>query len=91
MTRIHLDPADFRVVIDQAVDAAVAKLGSARPRDSAGRVLITKRQAAELLGVSEGTVDRWRSEAGLPFVKIDGKVLFRPSTLETWAADRETT
>ena len=89
MTRILLDPADFAGVIDAAVEAMAQRLESTRPTDAAGQILVTKRQAAEGLGVSEGTVDRWRAEAGLPFVKIDGKVLFRPSALEQWAAARE--
>jgi excisionase family DNA binding protein len=90
MSRILLNPSDFSPVIEEAVNAAVRRLEADRPTDAAGQILLTKRQAAEALGVSEGTVDRWRSEAGLPFVKIDGKVLFRPSALEAWAAERET-
>ncbi len=89
MTRILLDPADFAGVIDAAVEAMAQRLESTRTTDSANQILHTKRQAAEALGVSEATVDRWRAEAGLPFVKIDGKVLFRPSALEAWAAARE--
>ncbi len=89
MTKILLDPADFAGVIDAAVEAMAQRLESTRPTDAAGQILLTKHQAAETLGVSEATVDRWRAEAGLPFVKIDGKVLFRPSGLEAWAAARE--
>ena len=86
---VSIDPAEFSDVIQAAVNAAVRRLESTRPSDAAGQILLTKRQAAEALGVSEGTVDRWRAQAALPFVKIDGKVLFRPSALEAWAAARE--
>ena len=86
---VSIDPAEFSDVIQAAVNAAVGRLQSTRTTDSAGHILLIKRQAAEALGVSEATVDRWRAEAGLPFVKIDGKVLFRPSALEAWAASRE--
>ena len=89
MTRILLDPADFAGVIDAAVEAMARRLESTWPTDAAGQILLTKCQAAEALGVSEATVDRWRAEAALPFVKVDGKVLFRPSALEAWAAARE--
>ena len=89
MTRILLDPADFAGVIDAAVEAMAQRLESTRPTDAAGHILLTKRQAAEALGVSEGTVDRWRAEAALPAVKIHGKVLFRPAALEEWAIARE--
>lgn len=85
---LHLDPADFAPLIDAAVDAAIRRLDAQRPRDGAGRVLVNKREAAEVLGVSEATVDRLR-KAGLPCVKLDGKVLFRPAALEAWAAARE--
>ena len=89
MSRLLLDPADFAGVIDAAVEAMAQRLESTRPTDAAGRIFLIKRQAAEALAVSEATVDRWRAEAALPYVKIDGKVLFRPSALEAWAAARE--
>ena len=41
------------------------------------------------MSVSVSTVDRWRKEAGLPCVKIDGAVLFSPEALREWAAARE--
>jgi hypothetical protein len=72
MSRLHVDPADFHEVIEATVDATVRRLESDRPSDTAGRILLTKRQTAETFSVSDGTVDRWRAEAGLPFVKIDG-------------------
>lgn len=89
MSRLLLDPADFAGVIDTAVEAMAQRLESTRPTDSAGHILMSKRQAAAALGVSEATVDRWRAEAALPFVKIDGKVLFRPASLDEWAKARE--
>ena len=42
------------------------------------------------MGVSPSTLDRLRREAGLPAVKLDGLVLFRPASLDAWAAARET-
>jgi len=92
MTRleIHLDAETLKPIIQAAVDAAVRRLQDERARDDDGQVLWDKpRTGEEMGGVSESTVDRWRKEAGLPFVKIDGKVLFRPSALEAWAAARE--
>ena len=53
------------------------------------RVLLTKREAAKALGVSEATVDRLRKK-GLPCVKMEGAVLFRPEALREWAAHNET-
>jgi predicted DNA-binding transcriptional regulator AlpA len=85
---IHLDPETFRPLIDQAVSAALAKLQAERPKDQAGRILLTKPEAAEALGVSPSTLDRMR-KAGLPALKLDGLVLFRPEALRQWAAERE--
>lgn len=87
--KVSIDPAEFSDVIQAAVDAAVQGFDATRTTDAAGRIFLIKRQAAKALGVSEATVDRWRAEAGLPFVKIHGKVLFRLSALESWAATRE--
>jgi excisionase family DNA binding protein len=89
---LQIDPAAFTPLITQAVDAAVRRLQDERPRDEAGRILLTKREAAELLGVSEATLDRWRRHHNLPSVSPDrdrGRILFRPSSLEKWAAERE--
>ena len=47
MTRIHLDPADFSPLIESAVETAVLRLQTERPKDAGGRVLLTKREAAE--------------------------------------------
>lgn len=89
MTRLHIDPEDFKPLIDASVDAAIRQHMDRRPRDEAGRVLVTKREAARMLSTSEATVDRWRLTHGLPSVKCGGKVLFRPAALEQWAAGQE--
>lgn len=91
MTRILLDPADFQDIIRAAVDETVRRIREERPRDELGKILVPKPEAADLMGVSQGTIDRWRAEAGLPSVKINGKVLFRPTSLKEWAVAREAT
>ena len=86
---LHLDPAEFREVIDAAVSEAVRRLQTERHTDGAGRILLSKAEAAQALGVSPSTLDRLRRDAGLPAVKLDGLVLFRPASLDEWAAARE--
>ena len=88
---LHIDAVEFSDVIQAAVDAAVeataAKLcGSA---DGDDPVLWGKRRAAAGMDVSESTLNRWRREEGLPFVKLNGLVLFRPESLREWASARE--
>jgi len=88
---LHIDPAEFSDVIQAAVDAAVARLRAERPRDDTNRVLLTKREAAAALGISEATVDRLRRDAGLPCVKLHGLALSRSESLRAWAEAREAT
>ena len=57
--------------------------------DKVGRILLNKKEAAEALGVSSSTIDRLRQTAGLPSVKLDGLVLFRPEALREWAEKNE--
>lgn len=90
MIRLSIDPADFRPIIESAVDAAIRRLEAARPRDSVGRVLLAKAEAAEAMGVSVTTIDRWREHHGLPCLKLEnGKPMFRPAALEAWAKNQE--
>lgn len=91
MASVLFDPIEFKGVIQEAVQEAVRQMDERRPRDEAGRVLLTKREAAEAMGVSEKTVDRWREEHGLPHIKLDnGKPMFRLESLKEWAEQHET-
>ena len=88
--KLHIDPGEFRAVIDVAVSEAVRRLQAERHTDDAGRILLTKVEAAQALGISPSTLDRLRRDAGLPAVKLNnGLVLFRPESLKAWAAARE--
>jgi excisionase family DNA binding protein len=40
---------------------------------------MTKRQLADYLGKSERTIDNWREQIGLPYMKVKRSVLFRLS------------
>ena len=55
--------------------------------------LLTRRQAAALLGVSPGTLAIWacRGQHGLPMVRCGGAVRYRPADLEKWISDRTIT
>ncbi len=87
---VMIDPGDFREVIQQAIEEAFREMEARRSRDESGAVLWDKRTAARELGMSTSTLDRLRGK-GLPHVKLDGKVWFRPSSLDAWAAQHETT
>ncbi|MFB9324617.1 helix-turn-helix domain-containing protein [Paenibacillus aurantiacus] len=46
--------------------------------------LLTLQEAMDQLGVSRSTIDRWRRQRRLPFIKIGKEVLFDPLELERW-------
>lgn len=58
-----------------------------RSRDSD---LIDPAPAAELLGVTEGTLSVWRSTGryNLPFVKVGRRVKYSRKALESWLESR---
>ena len=52
--------------------------------------LLTRRELAEYLRVSEDSVDRWRKYADLPYLKLPGRcVRFRLSDVEQWIGKHE--
>ena len=90
--KIEFDHETLRPLVHLAVAEALERMEADRAKfiDEGRRVLLTKAEAARALGVSPSTLDRLRREAGLPAVKLDGLVLFRPASLDAWAAARET-
>ncbi len=86
---IEFDEDSLRPLVQMAVVETVQRLRDERGCESPGRVLLNKREAAEALGVSPSTIDRLRQTAGLPSVKLDGLVLFRPEALRDWAEENE--
>ena len=53
--------------------------------------LLTTEQAAEWLGVTEGTLKVWRCQKrySIPFIKVGGRVRYNPQDLENWLASRK--
>ena len=90
--KIVFDEDALRPLVHLAVAEALERMEKERAKLTVEdrRVLLTKAEAARALGVSPSTLDRLRREAGLPAVKLDGLVLFRPASLDAWAAARET-
>jgi excisionase family DNA binding protein len=48
------------------------------------REILTKTELMEYLRISRGTVDNWMKKQGMPFFKVEKKVLFRKSNIDTW-------
>ncbi len=52
--------------------------------------LIQPEQAAEVLGISPGTLQVWRSTGryNLPYVKVGGRVMYRPADVQAFIENR---
>ena len=58
--------------------------------DDAGEPLAVRpRQAAAKLGISESTLDRLRKAGRIPFVKLDGAILYRVASLDKFLVEAE--
>jgi excisionase family DNA binding protein len=71
-----MTPAELDQVAQRVAEVVVAALAS-RPVDG----LIDSAQAAELLGCSKPTIERWTKDGVIPSVKIGGLRRYRPSEL----------
>lgn len=52
--------------------------------------LLDEKEAAEILGVTPGTLQVWRPTGryAIPFIKVGRLVKYRPSALEEWIESR---
>ena len=54
------------------------------PADRMQRLTLGPREAAEALGVSASWLRRAMKERGLPYSRVDGRVLIKCSDLDAW-------
>jgi len=89
--KLEIEKEDLGPLVELVVAETLERVEEERRKlGEPQRVLLSKREAAQALGVSQSTIDRLRREAGLPAVQLDGRVMFRPAALDAWAASRET-
>ena len=51
---------------------------------------VDEREARRLLGnISRATLANYRKAAGLPFIKLPGRVMFSPTDLAAWLESRK--
>jgi len=60
-----------------------------QPAEPNSAPLLSRHKAASSLGVSVATLDRLTRAGELPRIKLAGKVLYRPESLEAFARRRE--
>lgn len=89
MANIVFEREEIEPIIEWAIDKAVKRIREEKRDDKSERILLTKKEAARDLGVSEATIDRLRKDKGLPCVKLDGRAMFRPASLDKWAIKQE--
>ncbi|WP_223628649.1 helix-turn-helix domain-containing protein [Microbacterium sp. EST19A] len=54
------------------------------------RTLLSSKEVAALLGVSEPTLSRWRSSGdGPPVLVVKGIFRYRPESVEQWVKENE--
>lgn len=54
--------------------------------------LMTHRQAAAWLGISERSLDRIKRDGGIPYLRLAGRTIrYRPEALARWAEAQEQT
>ncbi len=58
-------------------------------RDTGEPLAVRPRIAAAKLGVSDSTLDRLRKAGRIPFVKLDGAVLYRVASLDQFLLESE--
>lgn len=61
----------------------------ANDADAGEPLALRARQAAAKLGISESTLDRLRKAGRIPFVKLDGAILYRVASLEQFLLQAE--
>ena len=57
--------------------------------DAGEPLAVRPRQAAAKLGISESTLDRLRKAGRIPFVKLDGAILYRVASLDQFLLQSE--
>ena len=85
--------ADVRKLLTEAADIAPAPeaqgqvVATSAAGDAQGLLSVT--QAADFLGLSRATLDKWRIQGGGPvFARIGGRIFYRRVTLEEFIASR---
>jgi predicted DNA-binding transcriptional regulator AlpA len=65
--------------------------GAARADTGAASLLLSERQVAERLNVSEVTLQEWRCQhKGPPFLRLSGRMIrYRESDIEAWLVEQE--
>lgn len=93
MASVVFDANELDEVIERAISRTLSRIDFRKQRDAAGRVLLNKMEAAEMMSISVSTLDRLSAPRGdlrcvRPFGP-KGRVLYSPEAIREWIAARE--
>lgn len=86
--------AAVREAVREEVTHLVEQLKADNPSPADGPEFLTTLQVAEITGINENTLRRWRSDddpAGPPYVRFGRAVRYRRSEIDQWATSHHTT
>ena len=88
--KVNLDLIDLvRTLIREERTAVPPPAELPAPRKPTGRVYLDTIGAAEMIGISHKTMEKWRWQGGgPPYIKMGGGVRYDPSDLEEWVRTR---
>jgi excisionase family DNA binding protein len=52
------------------------------------KLLLTRLEAAQVLGICERTLDTYTKDGTIPFLRIGSRVLYSVQALEQWIAEK---
>ena len=52
-------------------------------------MILTEKELAGKLGLSQNTIRNWRLKLGLPYFGTPGRIFYRWESVETWMSEQE--
>lgn len=52
-------------------------------------MILTEKELAGKLGLSQNTIRNWRLKLGLPYFGTAGRIFYRWESVETWMSEQE--
>ena len=89
MGNISFDSSELMPVIENVVDVMFQKLALSQDCQNSEKLVVSRKQAAEMLDISISTLDRLVLDKELKSIKLKGRVLFSTAELQRWVHLKE--
>jgi excisionase family DNA binding protein len=80
----------FFTAMDEMLAGISLALKDRTPRLN-GEKFLTNKDVCGMLNVSTRTLQEWRSTGKIPFIRLEGKILYRESEILKWLAENQMT